>query len=618
MKDKKEDKDFDQLLEYLQQTRGFDFSCYKRSSLMRRVQKQMSMHEIEGFLGYLDYLQVYPDEFHSLFNTILINVTHFFRDPEFWLYLRDSVLPIVFDSSDSTTPIRIWSAGCSSGQEAYSLAILLAEQIGIESFRKRVKIYATDIDEAALVDARQAIYVAKDLQLLEEEYKDRYFEAIGGRLIFRSDMRRNIIFGCHNLLEDAPISNLDLLVCRNTLMYFVAEAQAKVLQRFHFAVKDTGALFLGKAEMLLSHTNLFVPINLAYRIFRPTPKTRILRKDRLIPESSDLNTLYAPQVKLQNLSFDILPVAHLILDLEMNLILINALCRQMFGISFPDIGRPLQDLELSYRPIELRSYIQQVIKDGQLVAIENVIYTKGPGNTIVLDIRVNPLKSEEGKLLGVSLTFIDVTRSHLLRENLQQANQDLETANEELQSSNEEMETTNEELQSTNEELETTNEELQSTNEELETINEELQSTNEELSTANSELQIRTDELDQAITFLDSFMESLDIGVIVVDQGYVIKSWNQQSYEFWGLRKEEVLGQSLWSLDIGLPLEILRPSLQHCLKKKIKVESCIDAVNRRGKKIKCQVNYDVLNGPSDSIKGVIILVNQSARESLDG
>ena len=604
-----QDQGFDQLVEYLKQTRGFDFSCYKRSSLMRRVRTHMNVHQIDDFISYVDFLQVHPDDFLPLFDTILINVTHFFRDPEFWSYLRETVLPIVIDSLERDTPIRIWSAGCSSGQEAYSLAILFVERLGIESFRKRVKIYATDVDEAALAVARQASYVERDLQYLEEEYKVRYFERMGEQFVFRSDIRRNIIFGRHNLLEDAPISQLDLLVCRNTLMYFTAEAQAQVLRRFHFATKETGVMFLGKAEMMLSHTNLFVPISLPYRIFRPTPKTRILQKNRLIPESIDLNTLYGPQLELQNLSFDTLPVAHLILDLELNLMLINALCRQMFSISFPDIGRPLQDLEISYRPIELRSYIKQVIQDGQLVVIEDVIYTKGQGNTIVLDIQINPLRNERGELLGIGLTFIDVTRPHLLQENLQQANQDLETANEELQSSNEEMETTNEELQSTNEELETTNEELQSTNEELETINEELQSTNEELCTANSELLVRTDELDQAIAFLDSFMGSLDIGVIVVDQSYMILSWNQQSYELWGLRKEEVLGQSLWSLDIGLPLDKLRPTLQKCLKEKLKLETRLEAVNRRGQQIKCQVRYDALMGPNDALNGVIILVS---------
>ncbi len=169
----------------------------------------------------------------------------------------------------------MWSAGCASGEETYSLAILLAEALGAETFRQRVKIYATDVDEDALNQARQAAYTDKDLRTVAADLRERYFEANGDRYVFRPDLRRSIIFGRHDLFQDAPISRLDLLVCRNTLMYFNAEAQHRILARFHFALNEDAYLFLGKAEMLLTHANLFSPVDLRHRIFlKVSPRER--------------------------------------------------------------------------------------------------------------------------------------------------------------------------------------------------------------------------------------------------------------------------------------------------------------------------------------------------------
>ena len=259
------DPQFEALLTYLKEARGFDFTGYKRSSLMRRVSRRMSQAGIESYSDYLDHLQVHPDEFTALFNTILINVTGFFRDPEAWDHLRAEVLPPIIAGEG---PIRIWSAGCASGQEAYTLAIAFAEALGPEEFRRRVKIYATDVDEDGLNQARHASYNEREITGLPPEYGERYFEVVGTRYTFRSDLRRSVIFGRNDLIQDAPISRIDLLVCRNALMYFNAETQSRILSRFHFALAAEGVLFLGKAEMLLSHGDLFTPVDLKRRIFR--------------------------------------------------------------------------------------------------------------------------------------------------------------------------------------------------------------------------------------------------------------------------------------------------------------------------------------------------------------
>src|SRR5919106_564842 len=265
-------RDLDGLLEYLRVHRGLDFSGYKRTTLTRRIQKSMEAARVSSIGEYMDHLQVHPDEFGQLFNNILINVTSFFRDPAAWDRLARDVVPAILASKAADEPIRVWSAGCASGEEAYTLAMVWAQALGLDQFRERVKIYASDLDgDSALVKAHQGAYTAKEIEGVEEDLRRRYFERSGTRFSFRADLRRAVIFGHHNLIQDAPISRLDLLVCRNTLMYFNSETQSRILSRFHFALNDLGFLFLGKAEMLLAHTNIFQPVDLKNRIFVKGP-----------------------------------------------------------------------------------------------------------------------------------------------------------------------------------------------------------------------------------------------------------------------------------------------------------------------------------------------------------
>ncbi|MGB3403236.1 MAG: CheR family methyltransferase [Microcoleaceae cyanobacterium] len=607
-----ENQVFETLLDYLRQSRGFDFTGYKRSSLQRRVCKQMQSYSIENFGDYLDYLQVHPEEFLPLFNTILINVTAFFRDKSAWDYIQNKTLPRILENKSDRSPIRIWSAGCSSGEEAYSLAMILADLLGIEQFRQRVKIYATDVDEEALSQARQASYSPKQIQPISQHLQDQFFEPAGQRYVFRPDLRRGVIFGRHDLMQDAPISRLDLLVCRNTLMYFNAETQQRILKRFHFALNETGVLFLGKAEMLLTHANIFVPLSLQHRIFRRVTDPN--RRNRLfaVPKMDEQETSNGidHHLRLRELAFDAVPVAQIIVNTENILVLANLTARSMFGINFLDLGRPLQDLEISYRPLELRSHIDLVASERHPIVISDVARHLRDRTPQYLDIHFSPLEDSDNTLLGTSISFINVTHYHQLQEELQQSNQELETANEELQSSNEELETTNEELQSTNEELETTNEELQSTNEELETMNEELQSTNEELQTINDELRLRTTDLNQANAFLSSILTSLQAGVVVVDRQFHILSWNDEAENLWGLRVDEVRGQSLFSLDIGLPVDRLRDPIRNSLAGDERTEMVLQAINRRGQTIHCRISYNPLLSAQGQRQGVILLMEE--------
>jgi two-component system, chemotaxis family, CheB/CheR fusion protein len=607
------DGSFDSLLEYLRQSRGFDFSGYKRASLARRVLRQMQSRRIKNYQDYLDYLEVHPDEFSQLFNTILINVTDFFREAIAWDYLQTEILPPLLAEKSSRSPIRIWSAGCASGEETYTLAMILAKHLGIEAFRQQVKIYATDADEEALTEARQAIYSAESIQSVPEDFQAEFFEPVGDRYVFHPELRRSVIFGRHDLLQDAPISRLDLLVCRNTLMYFNAETQARVLKRFHFALNPTGILFLGKAEMLLTHTNLFTPVNLQHRIFRRVPqhnrRNYFVQKPQAL-EEEPINLL-EDYKHLRETAFESLPIAQIVINIDGILVLANEAARSLFDLNLMDLGRPLQDLEVSYRPLELRSHIDRVYRERHLILIHDVVRNLPENCTQSLNIQFNPLASKSNELLGVSITFIDVTRYQDLQEMLLHSNQELETSNEELESSNEELETTNEELQSTNEELETTNEELQSSNEELETMNEELQSTNEELQTINSELQQRTGELNEANAFLTSVFASVQMGVIVVDRQFNILTWNHAAENLWGLRSDEVLGKSLLGLEIGLPVEQLREPVLNCLRGDANRHLMVlKSRNRRGREIQCRLSFNPLSGNEAKQRGAILLMEE--------
>ena len=608
--------DFVRLLDYLKSSRGFDFSGYKLSSLIRRVQKRMQQVGIASYADYVDYLEVHPDEFLPLFNTVLINVTAFFRDPPAWQVLAGKIVPQILEAKTAEAPIRCWSAGCASGEEAYTLAIVLAEALGEEGLRQRVKIYATDVDEEALAQARQGSYAASHLEDVPEELRARYFEPAGDRYVFRPDLRRSLIFGRHDLVQDAAISHIDLLVCRNTLMYFNSEAQAKILARFHFALNRTGFLFLGKAETLLTHGNNFRPEDLKVRIFQRTGTATL--RDRLLAlapgAAGPAEARVASQpMRVREAACDAGPTAQIAVDRKGHLVLANERARRLFNLAPTDFGRLLQDLEISYRPVELRSHIDAASTSRLAIVLKDVEWRPVGGEVRSLEIHVTPLMDAAGLLLGAAVAFLDQTLQSRLHSDLERANQELETAYEELQSANEELETTNEELQSTIEELETTNEELQSANEELETMNEELQSTNEELRAMNDQVQQRSEELRLVNTHLHAILGGLRAAVVVLGPKLEVEVWSDKAQELWGLRSDEVQGRPFLGLDIGLPVAALQEPMRQCLDGSPQgVEVTLDGVNRRGRTVRCRVTCTPLNGVAPGAPGVILLMEEDA------
>jgi two-component system CheB/CheR fusion protein len=594
------------LLEYLKGSRGFDFTGYKRASLERRIRKRMQAIGVDDYGDYVDHLEVHQDEFPELFDTILINVTGFFRDAQAWEYLSEEILPQLLERLAGDDPIRVWCAGCASGEETYTLAMVLAEALGVEAYMRRVKIYATEVDEDALNHARQASYTARDVEAIPSPLLERYFERGDQRYAFRKDMRRSIIFGRNDLTQDAPISRIDLLACRNTLMYFNVETQGRIVNRFHFALNPWGHLFLGKSEMLIAHPELFQPVSLKRRVFAKVAKPTL--RDRLQTFAHTTHeTPPAPPADLRDHAFDASPTAQIVIDADGMVTLANAHARSMFGLAPHDIGRALSELELSYRPVELRSNLEVAFAEGRVVVVGPVRSTPASGEARDVEVHITPLRSGE-QLLGATILFHDVTRQRHAEEELETSRNELENAYEELQSTVEELETTNEELQSTNEELETTNEELQSANEELETMNEELQSTNEELETINDELRQRSLELNEVNSYLETILSSIGVAVIVVDRDQTVQVWNSESTELWGVRADEASGQHLFGLDIGLPMDGLRTSLRRVLAgDQERADLAIEAVNRRGRRLSINVTCVPLTLGPDQVTGAILL-----------
>jgi two-component system CheB/CheR fusion protein len=609
--------EFEALLAHVKQSRGTDFTGYKRSTLARRFRKRMGDVGVDEYAAYGAYLDAHPDEFTALFNTILINVTGFFRDPEAWEALAREVLAPLSEHKGPHEAIRVWSAGCASGEEAYTLVMALAEVLGEDAVRERVKVYATDLDDDALSQARQAAYPAAALEAVPEPLRAKYFEpAPGGRFAFRPDLRRPVIFGRHDLSRDAPISHLDLLVSRNALMYFNPDVQARILHRFHFALGDRGVLFLGKAEMIRTHGAIFTPLNLKARLFGRVYRAPI--RDRLLSAHAPRGAGEAEtqrELRLRTAACDADPVAQLVVSPEGKLVLANAPARALFGLSPQDVGRPLQDLTLSYRPLELRGRVEQVLAERRPLRVERVDHAAPGGELRSFQVQLAPL-ADGDTLLGVSITFADVTAAARLEAELRDTHQELETAFEEMQSTNEELETTNEELQSTIEELETTNEELQSTNEELETMNEELQSTNEELETINDELGRRGGELNALNAYLDSIMGSVRVAVVVVDSAAQIRVWNRRAEDLWGLRPEEAVGQALQNLEIGLPVERLKAAVRGAIEGRSEVDEVVlEAVNRRGRPIACRVTVSPFRSADRNVAGAVLVMEEQTAEA---
>ena len=372
-------------------------------------------------------------------------------------------------------------------------------------------------------------------------------------------------------------------------------------------MNDGAALFLGNAEMLLTHAEQFAPVELKQRVFRKIPVKN--SKPRKPPGLVDDDDVYW----LRDAAFEFHPAAQLILDQENRAVLVNARAREQFDIHEDDVGRPFQDFQISYDPADLRSMIDTARKEGRNSNVEKVSWVSPSGERSMLTISAAPVFRNGEDTAGMIITIADTSLSQALQAELDSLKHDLETTHEELESTVEEVETTNEDLQSSNEELETMNEELQSSNEELETMNEELQSTNDELESINDVLRSRTTELNDVNAFLESILTSLRAGVIVVNRDFQVQIWNARAVELWGLRTDEVVGKHFLSLNIGLPVDQLRGPIRSCLDGESDFQEVVlRSTNRVGMHIDCSVTCVPLTRSDGNVYGTILLMEASA------
>lgn len=397
------DRELDNFLEYLKQDQGCDLTVYKQSTLQRRLGVRMRQIGVSSYSQYLDYLKHHPDEITSLLDTIFINFTGFFRDADAWEYLANEVIPKIISRKKAHEPIRIWSASCASGEEAYTLALILVEALGMEQYLQQVQIYATDVDEAALRQARQHRYTQSEVVGIPLELLNKYFDLTPQGYVFNPTLRRRVIFARHNLLEDAPISKLDLLVCRNTLMYFNHEAQVKILVRFHFALNHFGFIFLGKAETLVSRSFLFFPISIKHRIFSKGAK---LQSNDVIMLSNKKNPVQSKLLNYEEIwhsVFETNPIAQLIVSANGKLIGVNQSAKNLLNLSFSDLDRSWEQLPLGTQFVELKLKLEQALQNRHQVSIKNAHCSTVKE---LIDIHIAPIYDSKYEFLGVNLTFI--------------------------------------------------------------------------------------------------------------------------------------------------------------------------------------------------------------------
>jgi two-component system CheB/CheR fusion protein len=562
-----EDLTLQELVSELAAEQGPDLRGYKLTSLERRVRKRMAEVRAPSFRDYLGFVRSNAAEHNGLLNAVLINVTEFFRDPPAWQCLKDDALAVAMRQLQPGDALRVWSAGCATGEEPYSLAILISEYLGDALGDYNIKIYATDIDEEALNIARRGEYSLEKLRRVSPPLRTKYFTGRGSILRVSREIRRLTIFGRSNIVSDAPISHCNLVVCRNVLIYFNSTTQDQVLSRMQYALEPGGVLFLGKAESQLANYS-FRPINTRWRIFE---KSRVGGREgdsdgdgKAWPfATGGMETVQHEMESLQlyqRYILDTVKSGLMVLDSNDTVLNHNDALVQVFGLKGEKlIGKRLQNTELVKRCPEFVTRLKAV-RNGKGEVVQFRCSDNMDGEDRILSVVMQSVITGPDKHSGIVIYVEDVTAREKLRgtiqqlestgDRLQSANEELETTNEELQSTNEELETTNEELQSTNEELETTNEELQSTNEELATTNEELQSLNEELENMNEELGHRTQELNQLNQRYAETLKSMPWPVALVDNAERIQLWNAAAQRVFGVGASSVVGVGIDNLPV--------------------------------------------------------------------
>ncbi|MGV3557822.1 PAS domain S-box protein [Larkinella arboricola] len=565
------DEELKPILTFLRKAVGVDFSQYKVTTIRRRIIRRMLLYKLETLKDYAQYLRQHPQEANLLYSDLLINVTSFFRDAEVMEYLKKVLFPRMIAENNEGEPLRIWVPACSTGQEAYSLAMLLMEVLGERASSMVIQIFATDLSESAIAKARLGSYSRSEIMDVSPRRLHRFFTKQDDQYRINKSIRDLCVFAPHNIFKDPPFSRVDLVSCRNLLIYLNGSLQRRALTMFHYGLNPRGYLLLGKSETVGSSASLFTPVEKAYKIF--ARKNDVARRASFELQPRTIEVSPAPPVSRRVSSAR--PPALPVNDLEQRIdaLLLNqyvpasvVVNQDLDILSFRGStalylehtqGRASLNLLKMARPslsFELRNAVHKVLKSGQPVR-KNGLEMKAGGTTHYVAIEAAPLESDSEDRLF--LIVFQETGAPVAPETgpvkarnrrIKELEEELANVRRDMHSLIEEQEAGNEELQSANEEIVSSNEELQSINEELETSKEEIESTNEELLTINQELQVRNEQLSEAYEFAEAIFATLREATLVLDADLRVRSANSTFYEMFDVRREDVEGRLLYEL----------------------------------------------------------------------
>ncbi|MDT3739213.1 MAG: CheR family methyltransferase [Candidatus Kapabacteria bacterium] len=600
----KSKSNLEKIIILLREQSGHDFSLYKKNTLFRRIERRKGIHQIEKIQSYVRFLQENPAEVDILFKELLIGVTSFFRDVSLWDMLRDKVLPELFNNLPDRYVMRVWVTGCSTGEEAYSLAMVFKESLDKVKKSKKIsmQIFATDIDHEAIEKARKGIFPKSISDDVSSERLSRFFNVEGESYRINSSIREMVVFAPHNVIKDPPFTKLDILTCRNMLIYMEPELQKKLFSLYNYSLNPGGIMVLGTAETLGSHKDGFEEIDSKLKIFKRSDTSestqlndfpssfyhsnKIVNEKRSSPKVIENIQTIADQILLQRFA----PASVLVND-KGDILYITGRTGKYLE---PVAGKANWNIYAMARDTlrqELPGAFRKAIQNIDPVILRNIKIGVNGGSQYV-DVTIQRIESPDSVKGMVMVVFTDVPavieheganpKAGKRNSTAQQKELELQLQRcyEDVQSAREEMQTSQEELQSTNEELQSTNEELQSTNEELTTSKEEMQSLNEELQTVNAELQSKLSDFVRANDDMKNLLNSTEIATLFLDKEMNIRRFTDHATKIFKLRTP----------DIGRPFtdivtDLIYPDISNHAKKVIStlvfIESAVATLDER-------------------------------------
>jgi len=602
---------------------GHDFSNYKRPTLLRRIERRISVRDLPDLPAYAKFLHENGDEPVALLKDLLISVTNFFRDKKAFDAVEEEIIPLLLNGKSAESQLRIWVAGCATGEEAYSFAMLCLERTIGSLEAPKIQIFATDIDEAAIAHAREGFYTINDLADVSQERLQRFFnkEADGYRI--RREVRETVMFATHNFLKDPPFSHLDLVSCRNVMIYLNRTAQERVVETFHFALKPGCFLFLGNSESVDGASDLYAAYNREFHIFQ---SRQVSPRTYPVPESTP--PLYFDKFKkdlppreqenkiLERISFGDLhqqlleeyAPPSLVVNEEYDILHLTERAGKYLQIGGGELSHNLLKLVIPELRLELRSALYQAVQRQSAVEARGLKITIGD-RTETINVQVRPVLRSGDAAKGFILVVFEPTADDSAKEVVlssdepvaRQLEEELIKVKAHLRASNEQHDFQAEEMKASNEELQAMNEELRSAAEELETSKEELQSINEEMRTVNQELKVKIEETSIASNNLQNLINSTNIGTIFLDRSFRVVLFTPAIREIFNLRTADY-GRPLSDITGSLEFENVLRNAENVLDKLVEFES--EVTTKSGGVYLMRITP--YRTDEDRIKGVVI------------